>query len=249
MRLSQEVWVFVLTLFGVGAAVIALFSSRLGDRARQRELWAYFLSELAIVGAVLVPPAIDARLFFVILAGAQVRVAWELFRTSASRGFGAPVADATAHVLAMAGIASIAFIASGKRGPEFLVLMFVCTEMHDAMAFLFGRIFGKTRFLPRISPRKTLEGAVAGLIAGIAAGMAFALSLDLCTWPQALGIATICTFGGLCGDLLASAYKRQAGVKDFPPVSNLHGGLLDVYDALIFAGPPMLACLIVLGLS
>jgi phosphatidate cytidylyltransferase len=39
------------------------------------------------------------------------------------------------------------------------------------------------------------------------------------------------------GDLLGSLAKRRAGVKDYPAVMTVQGGLLDIADAWLVAGP------------
>jgi phosphatidate cytidylyltransferase len=42
---------------------------------------------------------------------------------------------------------------------------------------------------------------------------------------------------GQIADLTASAIKRQAGVKDYADTVPTQGGILDLYDAFIFAAP------------
>jgi phosphatidate cytidylyltransferase len=53
----------------------------------------------------------------------------------------------------------------------------------------------------------------------------------------ALALGLIVGTTGLVGDLFASAMKRRAGVKDFGTTIPTMGGVLDVYDSLIFAAP------------
>ena len=50
-------------------------------------------------------------------------------------------------------------------------------------------------------------------------------------------LSIVITAGALAGDLLASAAKRRAGVKDYPAVLPIQGGLLDIMDAWIVAAP------------
>ena len=47
------------------------------------------------------------------------------------------------------------------------------------------------------------------------------------TW----GVALI---AGISGDLITSWYKRKNNRKDFDPLISLHGGILDIYDSLLF---------------
>jgi phosphatidate cytidylyltransferase len=55
--------------------------------------------------------------------------------------------------------------------------------------------------------------------------------------PHLLTMAGVGIVAGQVGDLLESAYKRSAGVKDSGGLLPGHGGMLDRMDAVILAIP------------
>jgi phosphatidate cytidylyltransferase len=116
------------------------------------------------------------------------------------------------------------------------VLSLFIVEIFDSFALLGGRLFGKRPLVPKLSPRKTWEGLAVGLIAVFLAACAITFTLEMDVFTVA-AIAGASTIGAIVGDLTASAAKRRAHVKDYPAVIASQGGLLDIYDSWIVAGP------------
>ena len=118
-----------------------------------------------------------------------------------------------------------------------LVFMLACTWASDTMAYLVGRNWGKHRIAPALSPGKTVEGAVGGVM-----GSVLAASLVLFFNPE-LPVAYVLVLGTLVGiaaqvgDLVESAIKRQAGIKDAGGLIPGHGGILDRFDSMLFTAP------------
>lgn len=121
-------------------------------------------------------------------------------------------------------------------GPRFLLFALSLTWAADTTAYFVGRAFGKHPLAPHISPKKTWEGSVGSVIGSllVACGFHFWIPLAL---VDLLLMALLGNIAGQMGDLLESAYKRSAGVKDSGGLLPGHGGVLDRIDALILCVP------------
>ena len=107
----------------------------------------------------------------------------------------------------------------------------------DIAALFAGTAVGRHPLAPQISPGKTVEGAVASLaasIAVVAAGGAWLLGLPV---GHGIALGALLSVAAQGGDLVESALKRAAGVKDSGRLVPGHGGLLDRMDSLILMGP------------
>jgi len=125
---------------------------------------------------------------------------------------------------------------SEREGPRLLLFALVITWAGDTVAYFVGRAFGKHPFAPHLSPKKTWEGAIASFAGSLLVGYAFSWWLSAPV-PHLLAMAGVGNVAGQAGDLLESAYKRSAGVKDSGALLPGHGGILDRIDALILAIP------------
>ena len=136
-----------------------------------------------------------------------------------------------------------------EDGPALVVFLMVCVWAGDIAALYIGKAFGKHKLAPRLSPGKTWEGSIASIIGSILAAALVVWIGDLLTargnlvlhiseplW-QTLVLAGILNIAAQLGDLLESAIKRGAGVKDSGTMLPGHGGILDRIDALLLATP------------
>jgi phosphatidate cytidylyltransferase len=112
----------------------------------------------------------------------------------------------------------------------------------DVGALLTGLAFGRHKMAPTISPKKTWEGAVGGVLisAGIGAGLSFFLSEQLpasLTPPIAALIAAPLAIVTIVSDLIESAVKRRADIKDTGQLIPGIGGAFDLTDSLLLTAP------------
>jgi len=132
-------------------------------------------------------------------------------------------------------------------GAEYVAASIVAIAFTDIFAMLVGSSIGKTP-LTSISPKKTVEGAVGGLVATTLVGASFALwpGMHMPWWHGAV-IGAITSFAAQSGDIVESALKRDARVKDAGTILWGHGGILDRFDSYSFGGIAFYAALYLTG--
>ena len=136
----------------------------------------------------------------------------------------------------LAHLLMIRFLPDGGRA---LIMTFLFTWVYDTGAYFCGCLFGRQHPWPQISPRKTVAGVIGGfigiLILIVTLGPLF-LPLRLDFW-MVLFLAVIVVAAAQMGDLVGSALKRQAGVKNSGWLLPGHGGILDRFDSLLLVAP------------
>ena len=105
----------------------------------------------------------------------------------------------------------------------------------DVAAYFVGHAYGKRKLAPRVSPGKTIEGAAGGLVGVGCYAMLMMWAFQIVAAPVVLVLIVVVVLAvfGIIGDLLESALKRQAGLKDSGRLLPGHGGVLDRIDALL----------------
>jgi phosphatidate cytidylyltransferase len=128
------------------------------------------------------------------------------------------------------GLVALLFLVSAAKGA-------------DTGAYAVGRLTGRHKLWPALSPHKTIEGAVGGLVFAVAAALIvaaisrFALELPVLNWSKAALYGLIIGVVAQIGDLMESMIKRDCERKDASDAVPGFGGILDVVDSLLFAGP------------
>lgn len=129
----------------------------------------------------------------------------------------------------------------GVDGRFYVLYLLIVTKFSDVGAYCVGSLIGRHKMIPRISPGKTWEGFAGAVVVSTTASVLLAHfaggRLKEMNLGHALAIGLILSLGAVVGDLIESAFKREAGAKDsgrlFPGI----GGILDLIDSPLFNAP------------
>ncbi len=170
------------------------------------------------------------------------------------------VAGVTMFALIYMGLLPGFFILIRRWHSAWIILgIMLITKSCDIGAYTTGRLFGRHKLIPWLSPGKTWEGLAGGVMFStlVAVGLvALANHLDITgryfyqpdmntrnfqpqDWPLwAAAIAgALMGLTGQFGDLVASLFKRDAGIKDSGSGIPGFGGLLDIVDSPLIVAP------------
>ena len=125
-------------------------------------------------------------------------------------------------------------------GSVYSLLPFVVVFASDTGAYFVGVLIGRHKLVPRISPNKTLEGSIGGFVTAIVMTVLYGVILKAVGYTvNLLVLGAYAYLGSLfaqLGDLCFSAIKRLFSRKDYGKLLPGHGGMLDRFDSLIWAG-------------
>lgn len=129
-----------------------------------------------------------------------------------------------------------------------LLYLLVITISTDTFAYFIGIKFGKHRLMPKVSPKKSIEGAIGGLVVASVIGTWFAMHFQVIDESLVLVflLSVSLSLVSQAGDLIASKFKREVGLKDYSNIFPGHGGILDRFDSLVFAGAYLMVILMVI---
>ena len=191
---------------------------------------------LRVVSAVILGPLLLAAVWYgfpwidLVAALCAPIMIGEWFRLTRGR----PVALALAVVYSIAALLALLWLRHQPAyGRETIVWILACVWATDVGAYFIGSFAGGAKLAPSISPSKTWSGLVGGMcfsaVVSAACGLMFDAGETLMLAAIGLTIAVVAQGG----DLLESAAKRRAGVKDSGGLIPGHGGVLDRIDGLI----------------
>lgn len=123
-------------------------------------------------------------------------------------------------------------------------LVFLIGFGSDTFAYFAGRLFGKHKLAKELSPKKTIEGSIGGIIGAMILCAVYGYFMfksgkieDLSKLKWLILMGGVGSILSQIGDLVASAIKRQTGIKDFGKLLPGHGGILDRFDSNFFTAP------------
>ncbi len=129
------------------------------------------------------------------------------------------------------------------NGIYYILIVHVAVMSNDTFAYFGGSIFGKHKAGITVSPNKSWEGFFSGLLFCVISvlicneALTFFLNIHLFSTIESAIIGILIAIFADIGDLAESAIKRDGGFKDSGTLVPGHGGMWDVFDALIFTIP------------
>lgn len=145
----------------------------------------------------------------------------------------------------LAMLAELRWVVGPGTGYMALGSLIISAKMGDIGGYTFGRLWGKQKLVPRLSPGKTWVGGYGALLgAALGSFLWFKLTPSLFhsnwfapAWYWSILFGVVIGLVGLVGDLCESLIKRDVGKKDSAELLPGFGGLLDLLDSPLYAGP------------
>lgn len=137
------------------------------------------------------------------------------------------------------------FVLRRSGGLPLAASLIAVSAAGDTGALFCGSAFGRQRIVKKLSPNKTLAGFCGSFVCSLIttallwhlAGAYPHLGLLPIHLTEYLVLGAMVSIAGQFGDLIESAFKRCAGVKDSSSLFGPHGGMLDRLDSLVLPIP------------
>lgn len=230
----MQLVIFTIVFFIVIGGVGMYFGNRKVDVVIARQRWVKYVAYIFITTIVVL--SIWYHLFSIVAVLIVLIGYYELISVPLNKKY------ALALLLFSAIAAGFLFYGFTFK-KEFQFFIYLQILAFDAFGQVSGQLLGKTLIAPKVSPSKTLEGLIGGICFCVLS------SILTSSWMNVSIIAAI-IFGlftsitGFSGDMLASYYKRIAGIKDYSNLLPGQGGFLDRFDSFIMSA----SCYYVIGL-
>lgn len=224
------VFYFISLYFLIGGIGIAVTNRRSDDKAK-RARWIKFLTYYIITHLLMLSIMYTDKVFSYLAMLIVLIGVFEIIKTGRKDARLMIVSIA----LAVCIVTGYGFIKFAVLPVECLAFVYLLTVVFDGFSQVSGQLFGKHKLAESISPNKTVEGFAGGALCTIITACLIKDWVKFSLVQSIYVSASLCLIA-LCGDLLASAYKRKVGVKDYSNIIPGHGGVLDRFDSLIVTG-------------
>lgn len=134
----------------------------------------------------------------------------------------------------------LSFMGYWAEGARWIAYLVLVAKASDMAGWLIGVPLGRHKMLPSVSPAKSWEGTVGGVAASVLVAVFLPRLLDV---PYGWSAFELACFGLVVGaasvvsGLLWSGWKRRLGAKDSSALIPEMGGVMDMVDSLLLAGP------------
>ncbi|MDR2735306.1 MAG: phosphatidate cytidylyltransferase [Puniceicoccales bacterium] len=144
--------------------------------------------------------------------------------------------------LPVAFIRYIEFIhGSGNPALYMIVWMVAVAKSSDIGGLVIGSLIGGKKMSPYFSPNKTVGGLVGAILFAVTIGATAQLvmmrNLGVFSMKWAVIISAVLSLVAVVGDLIESALKRLANVKDSGKIIPGIGGVFDLTDSVVLSLP------------
>ncbi len=157
----------------------------------------------------------------------------------------------------LAVVVQLRWVAGHEAGYLAIGSLVLCVKGGDVGAYAAGKLLGTTKMAPVLSPKKTWAGAIGGICGAMIFGILwfqvatpwFLPGSTAPNWWTVMTYSALLGLAGIVGDLCESMLKRDVEQKDSAPLLPGFGGVLDLLDSLLFAGPVAYLLWLVLPMS
>ncbi|HEX4014437.1 MAG TPA: phosphatidate cytidylyltransferase [Candidatus Cybelea sp.] len=239
-------WAFYLLVLVIGLASIYEFKNLCASKGQPLEYPVALLGVIAYVAMSVFD--VLHKWEGVLLAGIIVAAFW-IGMYGEQKGYFARTAYTLLAVLYIGKLLTYFVFIRQIDGNGMWLTFYVIAiiALTDIFAMIVGSAVGRTR-LSKISPNKTVEGAVGSLLLATAFATAATWFAPLhLLWWQGAALGALTSLAAQVGDLVESAFKRDAGVKDAGAMIVGHGGVLDRFDSYLLGGVTFFAGLHLVG--
>ena len=238
-------WLLATAAAVVAALAVYEYSELAHETNAYIPLWWLFAATALLFFLAFPPPDFELPALTLVTF---ILLAWSGFRAPINRVLLDTALGLFALIYIVYPLTLLPLIKAHEDGTGLLLFLFVCVWSGDIAALYIGRYFGR-RKLSALSPNKTWEGSIASVVGSVVCGTGVyalgeylvprgytGLHIAMAAWQIVL-LAIVLNVAAQLGDLLESAIKRGAGVKDSGSLLPGHGGILDRIDALLLAAP------------